>query len=91
MNSNNNHGYIYVFNDTQKKMFKIGYAKYPSQRLKQCQTGNAGKIAEVCRIATNDMKSLEKELHRLYAHRRVAGEWFQLTWDDLAELRAMAY
>jgi hypothetical protein len=37
------------------------------------------------------MKSLEKELHRLYAHRRVAGEWFQLTWDDLAELRAMAY
>lgn len=84
-------GYVYVIGDNVNKKFKIGSAKYPSTRLKQLQTGNPINLVIVCRIPTDNMKFLETELHLKYKHRKIVREWFLLTWDDLADLRALSF
>lgn len=84
-------GYVYIIGDNVNKKFKIGSAKYPSTRLKQLQTGNPTKLVIVCRITTDNMEFLEKELHLKYQHRKIVREWFLLTWNDLADLRALSF
>lgn len=37
-------------------------------------------------IKTSDMFTLENELHAKYSARRVNGEWFALTEDDVIEI-----
>jgi hypothetical protein len=41
-------------------------------------------------IATEQFKALEQQLHRRYHSKRVRGEWFKLTEDDLRDLVATA-
>lgn len=65
---------------------KIGVADDPQKRLRQLQTGNPTPLRIVrtfsaqSRAAVNDW---EFHAHRLFADHRLAGEWFDLSADDI--------
>jgi hypothetical protein len=84
-------GFVYLINDQVNNRFKIGAAKIVSRRLSQLKTGNASRLTIICRIPSKDMYADEKLLHDKYQHRLISGEWYLLTWDEVAEIRALAF
>lgn len=62
----------------ENKFLKIGYTKNIHKRLSQLQTSSPVRL-EVLHLIEGDI-NLEKELHLLFGHLVVSGEWF--TFDD---------
>lgn len=64
--------------------FKIGYSASPSARLSSLQTGTTEfpmiHYKEECE--TEQAKVIEKLIHRQLAHKRIRGEWFNVTLDE---------
>lgn len=67
---------------------KFGYSRDPAGRLRELQTGSPDALSLVHSIAIPESehlrehfhaRSLEKQLHREFAHLRVRGEWFNCT------------
>lgn len=76
-------GYVYFISN--KNSIKIGFTKNdPKKRLKQLQTGSEDQLYLVGYLS-GDL-SLEKDLHRKFAHLRIRnnGEWFLAT-DNLID------
>lgn len=88
VNGTNRPGYVYVLR-SPTGAYKIGYAENPANRLRTFSVKLPFEVEYELLIKTDDMRSLEAKLHERYAHRHINGEWFALTADDLAELRAM--
>lgn len=84
-------GYCYLIAEQRTSRYKIGKSKAPTHRLRQLQTGNPNRLALVCAIATPNMDATENELHTRYSHKKThidgKGEWFLLSWDDIANIR----
>lgn len=59
---------------TDGEFFKIGTTLAPAERFGKVQLGNAREIVVVA-MAIGDR---EKELHDLFDHLRVRGEWFKI-------------
>lgn len=68
---------IYFITARDVNRVKIGWSKYPEQRLKTLQTGCPGVAVIEATIDTD--QSFERELHQLFRHSRKAGEWFEIT------------
>ncbi len=68
---------------------KIGVSNDIMKRLQQLRTSNPVHIEHVHTIhcAKDDMLRLEKYLHERYNSKRVRGEWFSLSDEDVAEIR----
>ncbi len=62
---------------------KIGYTKDVHKRLRQLQTGNAETLKLHYHIDVPEarVKLLEKKIHKELAHKRISGEWFNITPD----------
>jgi hypothetical protein len=67
-------------------LFKIGITKDFSQRLRSLQTGNPYIIEIYNFYPIKTSRQIESLLHKRYQHRKLAGEWFQLTYQDLEEI-----
>ena len=68
---------------------KIGQTiQKPMRRLRQLQTGSAYKLHlhGVIKAPEPEHKKLEKKLHYKFAHRRIRGEWFKITPDEVDEI-----
>ena len=77
---------VYVITDG--KYFKIGYTDGAVEtRIDTLQTGNPNRLILVYQMAGS--RALEKELHGIYAAKRLSGEWFDLTNKDLKEIREL--
>ena len=69
-----------------KKCYKIGYTKRTIQeRIKEFKTGNASDFEIVNSFKTNWGSKIESLLHRSYKDKKVNGEWFDLSEQDLSE------
>jgi hypothetical protein len=90
MNAKNLKGYVYLIWCQADGLFKIGKSKHPTVRRGQLQTGSASRLGLVCSIPAIDMHSAETALHRQYEHCKVSGEWYRLSWEQVADIRAMA-
>lgn len=74
--------YLAVAEGTTK--YKIGFTtKSPNERLVALQTGNSEKLILVKQFATKHSFRLENYLHRKFQSKKVLGEWFDLTEDDV--------
>jgi hypothetical protein len=64
--------------------FKIGYTGDPQGRLVNLQVSQAVelKLFYEERTETDKAKVIEKLIHRQIAHKRVRGEWFNVTLDE---------
>lgn len=71
-------------------LYKIGKSRRADKRLGALQCGQPFKTQLVCAIPNDDIHQLEKQLHARFAHKRVNGEWFDLSPDDIEQLKAMA-
>lgn len=67
--------------------FKIGYTTNSvEKRVKQLQTGSPDKITIKYIFESNYKMSVERSLHRLFSHKRISGEFFDLSVDDLNKI-----
>jgi hypothetical protein len=68
--------HVYLITDASG-LYKIGVASSMDIRLATIRSANpTATVVEVARA--ENAKALEQELHRRYANRRRAGEWFAL-------------
>jgi hypothetical protein len=80
------YGYIYIMG-MGGELFKIGWTFNVQKRLKEFQTANP-LLALVHAEHVTDPRLRESTLHKRYANKRAAGEWFRLTEDDIAAIKA---
>ena len=78
---------VYLVRDHSGRT-KIGVARNFKKRFFGLQTAASDKLKAEHVIYTSDPFALEAELHRTYKHKRVHGEWFNLTAQDIADIRA---
>lgn len=76
--------YIYGgnFREAGLSLYKIGYSKNPAKRVASWPL-----LPWVCRIVaiipTYQPRKVEDYLHRLFAGKRLRGEWFLLSEEDI--------
>ena len=73
--------HIYIFKDDVRGFYKIGRSIKPKFREKTLQA----EIPSISTIFISPLtdKKTEKDLHKKFAHKRLRGEWFSLTQDDI--------
>lgn len=75
---------IYLLLDSTNNLIKIGQSYYPTTREKTLQ----GISPEWDLITTWIAPiSVEKELHKKFQNKRTRGEWFDLSFSDLKEIK----
>lgn len=64
--------------------FKIGYTKNNvEKRVKQLQTGSPDIITIKHVFESKHGMKIERTLHRIYSYKRICGEFFDLTLEDI--------
>lgn len=79
-------GYIYLVQDlTFTNYIKIGKTTVPNYRTKQIkgQMPIDIELKEIAMIKTDDMNKKERVLHSFFHNKRMTGEWFHLTEQEL--------
>lgn len=82
-----NWGYVYLMKGRER--IKIGISgnlttlKRREQRL---NTISEYGVERLLLLRTRSPKNLESALHRKYAHKRVNGEWFALSSEDVRDI-----
>lgn len=80
-------GFVYLMRCGLTNFYKIGRAKDVNNRRKAIQLCNPHTIVVVWKIRTTNMQRLEQRMHRMFAAKRVHGEWFLLTEEDVARFK----
>jgi len=83
-------GYIYLI-EGEKGRFKIGLTADPKTRISTLGVKLPFDIEVIHLIHTDDMRRAERELHHQYNHRRLNGEWFDLTPDEIAAIQQIKH
>jgi hypothetical protein len=78
--------YLYLM-QAANGLIKIGIAADPQLRLGQINTGSPIEVNLLDAFADATAKLSETELHRLFVDKRVKGEWFALSEEDIAYIR----
>lgn len=83
-------GYVYLLK--YQHLYKIGMSRFGGQ-YRAAQIRDKRKLPAkpelIFEIAVPDMAAKEKELHIRFADRRVKGEWFALTPEDVAYIKSL--
>jgi len=77
--------FVYLMEDPRNGAFKIGRSKTPGIRERTLQA-EAPEI--LLRFSIPAEERHERDLHTLFQNRRVRGEWFQLTTNEVLEVIA---
>lgn len=80
-------GFVYILKSGDH--YKIGNAIDPVRRLKSLQAAWPEPMEIVHKIESDRYKYIERDLHRRFAGKRVRGEWFALSDEDLAYIRGL--
>lgn len=71
---------IYLIHEWPTDHYKIGFTKGTvEKRLKTLQTGNPNELTVVAYFESEYARLIESTFHRLNKHRRISGEWFDLS------------
>ena len=78
-------GFLYViyFDCADGRFFKIGRTTHFSARLSNHQCAVPFELCVACAYFVDHVVAEERELHALFETKRVRGEWFSLTREDL--------
>jgi hypothetical protein len=79
-------GYVYVVK-APNDLYKIGTATNIERRIRKLNF----PVELIHGIKANHSPQAEAFLQHCYGHRRVGGEWFRLTDEDLEEIKAIAF
>jgi hypothetical protein len=79
-----NKNYVYLMFNVDTNSTKIGFSKNPYNRERTLQS----KDPNVFLLAAwKAPKSVEKQLHKKFDRKRIRGEWFSLSIDDLISIK----
>ena len=86
-------GFIYVIyiDSGVEKIYKIGLAKHFSSRFSAHQCSSPFDIFVSIAYFVENMRSEESILHAMFDDKRVRGEWFRLTTEDLEIIARRSY
>lgn len=79
-------GCVYIIK-THSGEYKIGKTKNLPTRFSQLKMGLPYSLRFVLSIVTNDMDTLERNLHHRFREKHVSGEWFNLEPSDIRAIR----
>ena len=81
-------GYIYLICDPNQNTYKIGVTRNLVQdRIKKLQTGNASELHMIHTVETEYPFRLETMLHNKFKDKKVHGEWYSLSQDDITNFK----
>jgi Rha family phage regulatory protein len=81
----NKKSYIYILQDKTNNCFKIGRTTKIDERIKIIQAGYPNKLYLL--YVFEGGSSIESHLHRKYSNKRLNGEWFNLSKNDINEIK----
>lgn len=73
---------VYILK-TGKNLYKIGKTQHLQKRLLSYHTHLPILFRVIRQFPALNMNELEESLHLVFQHKRIKGEWFKLTPDDL--------
>jgi predicted GIY-YIG superfamily endonuclease len=83
----NTSGFVYLISGSDG-VYKIGRTSSIRRRMDDF-TKLPFETALICTIPTPDALALESSLHKKFAMKRLNGEWFRLSDEDVAGIKAM--
>lgn len=78
-------GAVYLLKSGRR--YKIGCSRMPGQRTRIIARGLPATAALIHVIETDDPYGVEAYWHRRFAEKRIRGEWFRLSEEDVAAFR----
>lgn len=78
-------GYVYLLHSNG--VYKIGHAKDLTRRMMQISPVMPHEVELVHAIKCENMVGLESELHQQFADKRLNGEWFNLSAEDVEYIK----
>jgi hypothetical protein len=83
--------YVYIMQDLSTNFYKVGVSKNLNYREKTLQSQKPTILYLFSKSFKNKEKAYEFELHlhKLYASKRVRGEWFDFSSSDLNNLKSI--
>lgn len=81
-------GHVYVIKSAN--LYKIGRTGDMEKRMKSFERSLPRGFEMICNWYTTDTRTEEAEMHSILAEKRVTGEWFSLSDDDVDFLGSMA-
>lgn len=76
---------LYIGYDDTSWGFKIGITNNLIKRERELRNTNPSFVM-LLDFSVEDAKKLESELHTKYASKRVSGEWFELSAEDVVNI-----
>jgi Meiotically up-regulated gene 113 len=76
-------GFVYLIKDGDTSHYKIGRTKNVTSRLKSLNIRTSSPLELIHAIKTKDAIRLEAEFHNYFGARRIKGEWFALSAEDV--------
>lgn len=70
-------------------LYKIGFSNDVKARLQDVQISNPYTVTLEHVIYANNHAELEYELHQIFKHKNIRGEWFSLTSSDVSSIKAL--
>lgn len=78
------HIYLVCSEINGQKLHKIGYTRRTiEQRIKEFKTGNASEIYVIDSFQSEWGTKIESQLHKIYKSKKIGGEWFDLSEEDI--------
>jgi predicted GIY-YIG superfamily endonuclease len=75
--------HVYLINQDDSNMYKIGITNSVKKRLSSIQTANPNPLSLMYSGKVNNAKKLEKELHTHFKRQKINREWFRLDPPDV--------
>lgn len=71
-----------LINDEGK--YKIGFTdRATKKRIKELQTGSPSEMRVIQEYESKNAKQIETIMHRIHKSKRISGEWFELTTEEV--------
>lgn len=68
------------------EFYKIGMSSDIKKRLNSIQSSNPYPVSLEFNKKTSNSLSIEKQLHEIYKHKNIRGEWFKLVDNDIKDI-----
>jgi phage terminase large subunit GpA-like protein len=82
-------GYVYLLYSPTNNTYKIGRAKQVDGRYGSIAKQSPVEIRLIHQFKSENASKAEKSLHHLYSHKRVLGEWFSLSENEVEAIVAI--
>lgn len=84
-------GHVYFLKCCDTNLYKIGYSTSVKTRLKDIKNGSPTTIEIIGYVASTDCFTDKEYYHEIFKNKRVKGEWFTLTNDDINNIEGLLY